>query len=119
MIVRSADNSKRTFRHQDIDFILMSHEPGSMAVKMVNKKDDHLKIHKHPNEEIGYIASGIYRLVITDDVRFLCEGDSYSIPANTPHTVEIIEPGEVVIFFSPPREDYLSALNDLSVLVNS
>jgi len=32
---------------------------------------------------------------------------SNSIPANTPHSFEVIETGQVVDFFSPPREDYL------------
>ncbi len=34
-------------------------------------------------------------------------GDSYSIPRDVERSIEIIEPGEVLDFFSPPRKDYL------------
>ena len=34
-------------------------------------------------------------------------GDSYAIPGNTPHSFEVMESGEVVDVFTPPREDYL------------
>ncbi len=34
-------------------------------------------------------------------------GDSYSIPENVKHTIEVLETGTVIDFFSPPRKDYL------------
>lgn len=37
----------------------------------------------------------------------LTAGDSYSIPANIEHSIEIIEAGQVVDVFTPIRQDYL------------
>ena len=37
----------------------------------------------------------------------LTGGDTYSIPADVEHSIEIIEVGEVVDVFSPIRQDYL------------
>lgn len=34
-------------------------------------------------------------------------GDTYSIPGNQIHSFKVIEGGEVVDVFTPPREDYL------------
>ena len=34
-------------------------------------------------------------------------GDTYSIPANVKHSIEVIEMGKVIDFFVPPRKDYL------------
>jgi hypothetical protein len=34
-------------------------------------------------------------------------GDAYTIPGNVEHSIEIVEPGQVLDFFTPPREDYL------------
>jgi quercetin dioxygenase-like cupin family protein len=35
------------------------------------------------------------------------DGDTYSIPADVEHSIEIIEAGEVIDVFSPIRQDYL------------
>jgi quercetin dioxygenase-like cupin family protein len=37
----------------------------------------------------------------------LSAGDSYSIPANLEHSLEIIEAGEIIDVFTPVRQDYL------------
>ena len=63
--------------------------------------------HSRPNEQSGYVITGKYRLrfQICDEV--LQPGDGYSIPADVVHSLEVIEPGEVVDVFTPPRSDYL------------
>jgi hypothetical protein len=33
-------------------------------------------------------------------------GDTYAIPANVEHSIEIIEQAEEVQVFTPPREDF-------------
>jgi hypothetical protein len=45
----------------------------------------------------------------TGALRFSPErpGDSYTIPRDVEHSLKVIEPGEVLDFFSPPRKDYL------------
>jgi quercetin dioxygenase-like cupin family protein len=106
MIVKSSDAKKRSFL--GVDFVLLSHGPESMVTKMLYKKEDNVPLHKHPNEQSGYVISGTYRIIFEDnDQEVIGLGDTYSIPRDTEHRIEIIEPGEVVDFFSPPRRDYL------------
>ena len=45
--------------------------------------------------------------LFSNGCEFSARTDSYTIPGNVEHTIEIIEPGEVIDFFTPPREDYL------------
>ena len=57
-------------------------------------------------EQIGYLLSGRIR-VLTRDARVeLNAGDTYSIPANVEHSIEILEAAEEVQVFTPPREDF-------------
>jgi mannose-6-phosphate isomerase-like protein (cupin superfamily) len=53
------------------------------------------------------VISGKYKIIINDVGGEIGPGDSYSIPRDVVHSIEIIEPGEVLDFFSPPRKDYL------------
>lgn len=63
--------------------------------------------HRHPHEQTGYVISG--RLIFTiGDERFEAEpGDSWNIPGNVEHDVEVLEDTVVIEVFSPAREDYL------------
>ncbi|MDH4219739.1 MAG: cupin domain-containing protein [Candidatus Aminicenantes bacterium] len=63
--------------------------------------------HRHPHEQTGYVISG--RLIFTiGDERFKAEpGDSWNIPGNVEHDVEVLEDTVVIEVFSPAREDYL------------
>lgn len=105
MIVKSNEAQRRSFL--GVDFVLLSHGTESMVTKMLYKKEDNPLLHKHPNEQSGYVISGQYKIVIDSIGREIGPGDSYSIPRDIEHSIEIIEPGEVLDFFSPPRKDYL------------
>jgi quercetin dioxygenase-like cupin family protein len=107
MIVKSKEAQRRTFL--GVNFVVLSHGPESMVTKMLYKKEDNVPFHKHPNEQSGYVISGEYRIIFENNVKIIGPGDSYSIPRDVEHRIEIIEPGEVLDFFSPPRKDYLSA----------
>ncbi len=105
MVVKSDNAQKRSFL--GVDFVLLSHGSESMVTKMLYKKGDNPPLHKHPNEQSGYVISGKYRIIFDDNDKLIGPGDSYSIPRDTEHRIDIIEPGEVIDFFSPPRKDYL------------
>jgi quercetin dioxygenase-like cupin family protein len=65
-------------------------------------------IHQDVESGLFYVViSGKYCLRIDDQEDILVAGDSYLIPANVSHGIEVIEAGEVVDVFTPPREDYL------------
>ena len=105
MIVTSQEALKRSF--VGVDFLLLSHGKESMVTKMLYKNGNTVPGHKHPNEQSGYVISGKYILILEDARHKIGPGDSYTIPSNAEHAIEIIEPGEVLDFFSPPRQDYL------------
>ena len=106
MIVKSKAAQRRNFL--GVDFVLLSHGSESMITKMLYKKEDHVPLHKHPNEQSGYVISGKYRIMFGNNDQEIGPGDSYSIPRDVEHRIEIIDPGEVLDFFSPARKDYLS-----------
>ncbi len=108
MVVRSNEAQRRAFL--GVDFVVLSHGPRSMVTKMLYKMSDRPPLHRHPNEQSGYVVSGRYVIVIDGVRETIGPGDSYCIPGNIDHSVEVIEPGEVLDFFSPPREDYLKPL---------
>ena len=99
-------NSK-TRRFHGVDFLVLSSGPDSMVTKMLYKMGDKVPFHKHPNEQSGYVLSGKYRIRFGENDQTITSGDSYSIPKNIEHSIDIIEAGEVLDFFTPPREDYL------------
>jgi quercetin dioxygenase-like cupin family protein len=105
MILKDGDGKRRSFL--GVDFVVLSHGPESMVTKMLYKEGDKPPLHKHPNEQSGYVVSGRYRIAFGDHDQVIGAGDSYCIPRDVEHHFEVIEPGEVIDFFSPPRKDYL------------
>ena len=74
-----------------------------MNYKIGNK----VPFHNHPNEQAGYVISGKIRIRFSGNNQLLTAGDSYVIPVNTDHNAEVIEAGEAIDVFTPPREDYI------------
>jgi len=66
-----------------------------------------IPIHKHPHVQTGYVISGRMTFII-DGEKYLAEpGDSWCIPGNVEHSVDVYEDSVVIEVFSPAREDYL------------
>ena len=63
--------------------------------------------HAHPYEQTGYMIKGKMRLTIDTESFDVEAGDSWSVPLNVEHGVEVKEDALVVEVFSPLREDYL------------
>lgn len=104
-IVKKEDAISRQFL--GVDFVVLSIGEDTMVTKMLYKATDNVPFHRHPNEQSGYVISGSYKLKFGGQEYSLSSGDTYSIPANAEHSIEIIEAGEVVDVFSPMRQDYL------------
>ncbi len=71
------------------------------------KKGSIVPIYKHPHEQTGYMISGRMTFKIADEDHNAEAGDSWSIPGNVEHSVEVLEDSVVIEVFSPAREDYL------------
>jgi len=104
-VVSKGNSVKKQFLGVDFEVLAIGKE--SMVTKMLFKESDFVPFHKHPNEQNGYVISGRYKLMFDKKEYIISGGDSYSIPANMEHSLEIIEAGEVIDFFTPVREDYL------------
>ena len=105
MIVKSENARKKKFLGVSFDVLAVGEM--SMVTKMNFKKGDNVPFHRHANEQSGYVISGKLRFVFGDFDEILEAGDTYSIPANAKHSIEVIETGTVIDFFVPPRNDYL------------
>jgi len=71
------------------------------------EKGSVIPIHSHPHEQIGYMISGHMTLTVNGEVYNAEPGDSWCIPSNVEHGVEVLEDSLVIEVFSPVREDYL------------
>lgn len=105
MIIKKEQAKKRSFKGVSLDSLAVGEK--SMVCKMNYVEGDLAELHRHPHEQSGYVISGKYELVIGSERSELSAGDSYAIAGNTPHSFRVIEGGEVIDFFTPPREDYM------------
>ena len=105
MITKKENAIKRQFKGVDFDVLAIGQK--SMVTKMNFEVGDIVPFHSHPNEQSGYVISGKYLLKLAENNYILTQGDTYSIPENTEHALEVIEKGNIIDFFTPPREDYL------------
>ncbi len=104
-VVKKEDAVKKVFKGVSLDSLAVGEK--SQVAKMNYVTGDYASPHQHPHEQSGYVISGKYKLVIGNKEYELVAGDSYSIPGNQIHSFRVIETGEVVDVFTPPRQDYL------------
>jgi quercetin dioxygenase-like cupin family protein len=63
--------------------------------------------HSHENEQLGIVLRGTMDFRIGDERREVGPGETWCIPADTPHEATAGAEGAVVIdVFSPPRGDF-------------
>lgn len=105
MIVKSENAKNRQFKGVSFDVLAVGQK--SMVTRMNYSVGDNVPLHSHPNEQSGYVISGKYRIKYQSINEILNSGDSYSIPENVEHSWEVLEDGEVIDTFIPPRQDYL------------
>ncbi len=82
----------------------------TMMTEFILSRGATLPEHSHANEQTGYLVKGKMRLYVSDSVRELDPGDSWSIPGSVKHKADILEDSVAVEVFSPVREDYFRYL---------
>lgn len=105
IVVKKEDSVKKVFKGVSLDSLAVGEK--SQVTKMNYIIGNYASPHQHPHEQSGYVISGKYELTVGDEKYELNAGDTYSIPGNQVHSFNVIEGGEVVDVFTPPREDYL------------
>jgi quercetin dioxygenase-like cupin family protein len=103
-LVKSTESKPRS--SFGVAFDLLAIGPQSMMTKMRYHPDNVIPFHSHPNEQIGYILSGRIRVLTRDSQHELTAGDSYAIPADIEHSIQILEAAEEIQVFTPPREAF-------------
>ena len=95
VVVKSAQAQPREY--MGVRFELLATGSRSMVTKM---------LHRHPNEQSSYVISGRYQLKVDGQTYELAAGDSYSVQADTDHAIDVLEAGQTIDVFTPPREDF-------------
>lgn len=79
----------------------------TLMTEFLLEKGKILPLHKHPQEQTGYLVAGNIILSIGSEQYDLYPGDSWVIPGDVEHSAQIIEDSVAIEVFSPIREDYL------------
>lgn len=66
-----------------------------------------IPVHRHPNEQTGYLVSGRLRFEVEGVERVAGPGDSWNLAGGVAHGATALENTVVIEVFSPLREDYL------------
>jgi len=72
------------------------------------KADAHVAVHQHPHEQFVWVIKGAISLRIGTEERTIKPGDLAVIPGGVEHEVFFPEDTEVIDFFAPVREDFLT-----------
>jgi quercetin dioxygenase-like cupin family protein len=77
-----------------------------MLIEVTLNKDARVPVHKHMNEQIGYVVKGRIKININGKSYVLRSGDSYCIPSNIAHEVFGLAKSILIDVFTPPVENF-------------
>jgi quercetin dioxygenase-like cupin family protein len=83
-----------------------------MVARVFIKKDGHVPLHHHHNEQLTYILEGALKFAINGKEIMVRAGEVLCIPANMPHEAWALEDTVDLDVFTPPREDWLNKTDD-------
>ncbi len=86
----------------------MVHGQQIMVARVFIKKDGHVPLHHHHNEQLTYILEGALKFAINGKEIVVRAGEVLCIPANMPHEAWALEDTLDLDVFTPPREDWLN-----------
>jgi quercetin dioxygenase-like cupin family protein len=86
---------------------VVSGEQGTMVYWSI-KAGAHAAAHKHPHEQFVVMVNGTMDFRIGNEKRTMTPGDVAVIPGGVEHEGYFPEDSEVIDFFAPVREDFLT-----------
>ena len=104
IITKAEDAQPREYSGVHFDLLAVGEE--TMVTMMHFEAGNDVPPHDHPVEQSGYVISGRHRLIVDGEETVIEAGDSYTIPKGVEHAVEVLESGDVIDVFVPPREQY-------------
>ena len=78
-----------------------------MLARVLMKKDAHVPLHHHHNEQVTYILEGALLFYIDNQEITVSAGEVLCIPPNMPHEALALEDTVDLDVFNPPRQDWL------------
>jgi quercetin dioxygenase-like cupin family protein len=81
-------------------------------MEVLLEQGSEVPLHQHPQEQVSYVARGLLRFQVGEEIVEAPAGSSVLIPGGTPHAVWTLEEGLAIDTFYPPRSDYLAADGD-------
>ena len=103
-IVKSAQRRKQSF--SGVDFFVGAVGERMMIIHVILKKGQEVVAHSHPHEQAGYCIRGRFLLTIDGVPTEIETDDSYVIPGDSSHSLQVYEDTILVEMFSPPRDEY-------------
>ena len=86
---------------------VLCHDGSQMMVEVTFDKGGKGTEHRHPHEQITYVAKGKLIFTIDGEPYTVTTGDSLYFPSNSLHGCEALEDSIVVDIFTPQRLDFL------------
>lgn len=65
-----------------------------------------VKLHKHPQEQFGYVIKGGFKMIVGEETAELKAGDAYFIPPDVLHEFTAVGDTEAIDVFSPVKHDF-------------
>jgi quercetin dioxygenase-like cupin family protein len=64
--------------------------------------------HSHPHEQVAYIVEGEILFFLSEEMQRLGTGDMVAIPANVPHSIQLVSSHvRLIDSFTPLRQEFL------------
>ena len=102
---KSEDGYRRLL--EGVEMKTLTHGEKTLLARFHLSKGATIPGHSHIYEQTGFLVSGKMRFTIGSD-QIECEpGDSWCIPGDVEHGVEVLDDSVVIEVFSPVREDLL------------
>jgi quercetin dioxygenase-like cupin family protein len=101
------ENTKYKQPLEGIEFKTLVYGEKTLLSEFRLQKGKTLPMHEHPHEQTGYLVSGKINLIIENHQYEAEPGDSWCIPGNVIHGVEVIKDSVAIEIFSPVRKEYL------------
>jgi quercetin dioxygenase-like cupin family protein len=105
--MEGARSSPRGVSGDPVGRRVISGKQGTMVYWRM-KAGAHATAHQHPQEQFVWLIKGAIRLRIGAEERAIRPGDIAVIPGGIEHEAFFPEDTEVIDFFAPVREDFLT-----------
>jgi quercetin dioxygenase-like cupin family protein len=86
---------------------IFGYNDNAMLVKVKFEQGAVGQLHQHPHTQVTYIESGAFEMTIGNEKKQLNTGDGFFVPPHAIHGIICLQPGVLIDFFSPVREDFL------------